>query len=71
MTQNLVAYSAIVVKNEGGFVMKKIKNFLLNNMNTVMSIFALAFAVGSSQRICYYIFHQPKMPEDVMNMNKK
>lgn len=51
--------------------MKKIKVFLLKNMNIVMSIFALAFAVGSSQRICYYIFHQPKMPKDVMGMNEK
>lgn len=63
--------SAIVTKNEGGFVMKKLKVFLLKNMNTVMSVFAMAFAIGSSQRICYYIFHQPKMPEDVMNMNEK
>lgn len=51
--------------------MGKIKKLLLKNMNTVMGLFALAFAVGSSQRICYYIFHQPKMPEDVMNMSEK
>lgn len=51
--------------------MRKIKELLFKKVDAVMENFALAFAGGSVQRICYYIFHQPKMPEDVMNMNEK
>lgn len=51
--------------------MKKIKELLHKRTELLMGNFALAFAGGSVQRICFYIFHQPKMPEDVMNMNKK
>lgn len=47
--------------------MKKIKEFLFGKTETAMSNFALAFAEGSVQRICFYIFHQPKMPEELKN----
>lgn len=64
-------YNVILAKNKGGFSMRKIKELLFKKVDAVMENFALAFAGGSVQRICYYIFHQPKMPEDVMNMNEK
>lgn len=48
--------------------MKKFKNFLLKKTTGIMSNFALAFAGGSVQRICFYIFHQPEMPDDVRKL---
>lgn len=35
-----------------------------------MRKFAYVFAEGSVKRICYYIFHQPKMPEEVKLLKK-
>lgn len=51
--------------------MKNIKNLFMHKMNDAMANFALAFAGGSVHKICFYIFHQPKMPEEVMELNKK
>ncbi|MFU0824762.1 cyclic lactone autoinducer peptide [Clostridium sp.] len=51
--------------------MRKIKEFLGKNITGIMSTFALAFAVVSTQGICFYIFHQPKMPEEVLKLNEK
>ena len=44
--------------------MGKFKDYLMES-------FALAFAGGSVQRICFYIFHQPKMPDDVKKLREK
>lgn len=38
--------------------------------NIFMKRFAYAFAEGSVKRICYYVFHQPKMPEEVKSLRK-
>ncbi len=51
--------------------MKNIKNLFMQKMNGAIANFALAFAGGSVHKICFYIFHQPKMPEEVMQLNKK
>lgn len=45
--------------------MKKLKGFLTRGLDIAMGNFALAFAEGSVQRICFYIFHQPKMPDEL------
>ena len=49
--------------------MGKFKDYLMEKLGGVMSSFALAFAGGSVQRICFYIFHQPKMPDDVKKLS--
>ena len=51
--------------------MGKFKDYLMEKLGGVMSSFALAFAGGSVQRICFYIFHQPKMPDEEKNNNGK
>lgn len=51
--------------------MKKLKEFMEKKVDGAMANFALAFAGGSVQRICFYIFHQPKMPEAVMELKEK
>ena len=51
--------------------MKKLIDFISGKTNGAMVNFALAFAGGSVQRICFYIFHQPKMPEDVKTLYDK
>ena len=51
--------------------MGKFKDYLMEILGGVMSNFALAFAGGSVQRICFYIFHQPKMPDDVKKLREK
>ncbi|MFQ9516222.1 MAG: cyclic lactone autoinducer peptide [Eubacterium sp.] len=53
--------------------MKKIKEFIVKKikMVNVMENFALAFAGGSVHRFCFYIFHQPKMPDELMKLNEK
>ncbi len=37
-------------------------------VDTCLSQFALAFAGGSVKLICYYIFHQPEMPEELRRL---
>lgn len=51
--------------------MGKFKDYLMEKLGGVMSSFALAFAGGSVQRICFYSFHQPKMPDDVKKLREK
>lgn len=51
--------------------MKKLLNFFMRKTNRAIMNFALAFARGSVQRICFYIFHQPKMPEEVWHISEK
>ncbi len=51
--------------------MKKLIDFILGKTNGAMVNFALAFAGGSVQRICFYIFHQPKMPEELKTLASK
>ena len=51
--------------------MKKFKEFIMRKVNENMRNFALAFAEGSVQRICFYIFHQPKMPGKRLNLKSK
>lgn len=52
-------------------MLKKIKNLFVRKTDGALTNFALAFAGGSVQRFCFYIFHQPKMPEEVMKLNEK
>lgn len=51
--------------------MHKFKAMVSNSINRLMANFALSFAGGSVQRFCFYIFHQPKMPEDVKELKNK
>lgn len=51
--------------------MKKLIDYILSKTNGAMVNFALAFAGGSVQRICFYIFHQPKMPEELKTFGNK
>lgn len=51
--------------------MKKFKEFIMRKAQGNMTNFALAFAEGSVQRICFYIFHQPKMPKELLNLKSK
>ena len=51
--------------------MKKLKEFMAKRAERTMANFALDFAGGSVRRICFYIFHQPKMPESVMELKEK
>lgn len=51
--------------------MNKFKKLMAKRAERTMANFALAFAGGSVQRICFYIFHQPKMPESVMKLKEK
>lgn len=48
--------------------MKKIKEFFqnCNGIHGLMANGALAFANNATTRFCYYIFHQPKMPEELI-----
>lgn len=57
----------------GGSTMKKIKEFFVKKLKIENAIgnFAFAFAGGSVHRFCYYIFHQPKMPDELMELNEK
>lgn len=48
--------------------MKKIKDLFCRGMNAAMANFALAFAGGSVHRICWYIYHQPKMPDELNDL---
>lgn len=51
--------------------MKKVIAAIKNNLeNIAMAKFAYAFAGGSVKRICFYIFHQPKMPEELKELKK-
>lgn len=52
-------------------MLKKIKSLFVRKTDGALTNFALAFAGGSVQRFCFYIFHQPKMPEEVMKLNDK
>lgn len=52
-------------------MLKKIKGFFERKTDGVLTNFALAFAGGSVQRFCFYIFHQPKMPKEVMKLSEK
>lgn len=51
--------------------MKRIKKFLARNMNNIIATFALFFAINSSRGICIFIFHQPKMPDELRKIEKK
>ena len=51
--------------------MKKFKEFIMRKAQGNMTNFALAFAEGSVQRICFYIFHQPKMPDELKKLKKR
>lgn len=51
--------------------MRKLIGYLKKKENGMMSHFALAFANGSVRRICFYIFHQPKMPEDLKKLQNR
>lgn len=48
--------------------MKKIKEFFQNwkGFRGLMANGALAFANNATTRFCYYIFHQPKMPQELV-----
>lgn len=48
--------------------MKKIKEFFQNwnGIHGLMANGALAFANNATTKFCYYIFHQPKMPEELV-----
>ena len=54
-------------------IIKKIKEFFVKKLKieNAMGNFAFAFAGGSAHRFCYYIFHQPKMPDELMELNEK
>ena len=52
-------------------MLKKIRNLFSRKTDGALTNFALAFAGGSVQRFCFYIFHQPKMPEEVMQLKDK
>lgn len=52
-------------------MLKKIKNVFAKKADGALTNFALAFAGGSVQRFCFYIFHQPKMPEEVMKLKEE
>lgn len=47
-------------------MLQKIKNLFVKKTDLVLENFAMAFVGGSVQRFCFYIFHQPKMPEELM-----
>lgn len=51
--------------------MKRLIDFISSKTEGVMVNFALAFAGGSARRICFYIFHQPKMPEELKTLRDK
>lgn len=51
--------------------MKRLIHFISSKTKGVMVNFALAFACGSVRRICFYIFHQPKMPEELKTLRDK
>ena len=51
--------------------MKEIKKFVEKNMGGAIASFAMAFAGLSLWEICFYIFHQPKMPEELAKLNEK
>lgn len=55
----------------GGIHMKRLIDFISSKTKGVMVNFALAFASGSVRRICFYIFHQPKMPEELKTLRDK
>lgn len=48
--------------------MKRMKAYFDNCIKSMIANFALAYAGGSVKRICFYIFHQPKMPEEVLSL---
>lgn len=50
--------------------MSKIKEIVSKVANVFMADFALAFAEGSIQRFCFYIFHQPKMPDELLEQTR-
>lgn len=43
--------------------MKQLLRKTNDMLDLCLSRFAISFANGAKGRICYYIFHQPKMPE--------
>lgn len=51
--------------------MNRIKRLIMRQAYNLMAVFALAFAVVSTEQFCFYIFHQPHMPKDVIILNKK
>lgn len=52
-------------------MLRRIKSLFVQKTDGALTNFALAFAGGSVQRFCFYIFHQPKMPEDIMKLNER
>lgn len=51
--------------------MKRIRRLIMRQAYNLMAVFSLAFVVASTEQFCFYIFHQPHMPKDVITFNKK
>lgn len=47
-------------------MLRRIKSFFVKRTDLALGNFAMAFAGGAVQRFCFYIFHQPKLPEELM-----
>ena len=46
--------------------MKKIRDIVVKNLSVALASFALFFSGVSLYGYCFYIFHQPKMPEELV-----
>lgn len=51
--------------------MNTLKKKIREKLDYSMARFAYAFAGGTINRICFYIFHQPTVPEEVMKLKEK
>lgn len=58
--------NGMIWKKEEHIMLQKIKSLFVRRADLALGNFAMAFAGGSVQRFCFYIFHQPKMPEELM-----
>lgn len=51
--------------------MKKIKKMMQNvNVASTLASLALVFSFVAANSRCYFIYHQPKMPEKISEMKR-
>lgn len=53
-------------------MMKKMKVFLMKHMNGASALagFALVFGIIAANSRCYYIYHEPKAPEELKKLRR-
>lgn len=52
--------------------MKKMKNYLMKHIKVANSLagLALVFSFVAANSRCYFIYHQPNMPEEMKRLNR-